>query len=173
MNQYFVSFAATASTLARGWRLAGVALVWLCIANASWAHDIVKGDLLLDHPYATPSAPGQTTATAHLRGIKNRGDAPDRLLGASTPVAARVEMQQLVTEAGHLHPHAVPFIVLPAQSLTLLRHTGDYQLVLIDLKHPIKDGDRFELTLKFERAGTQSVKVWVQTPREAAAEHSH
>jgi copper(I)-binding protein len=52
-----------------------------------------------------------------------------------------------------------------------MRHTGDFQLLLRDLKHPLKDGDRFDLTLNFARAGTQTVKVWVQTPRNSHADH--
>lgn len=46
--------------------------------------------------------------------------------------------------------------------------------MLIDLKQAFKDGDRFDLTLNFEHTGSQTVEVWVQTPRVAAAgEHSH
>jgi len=46
------------------------------------------------------------------------------------------------------------------------------ELTLIDLKAPLKDGDRFDLTLNFEHAGAKTVKVWVQTPRNAAASHT-
>jgi copper(I)-binding protein len=47
--------------------------------------------------------------------------------------------------------------------------------MLMNLKRPLKDGDRFDLSLTFERAGTQSVKVWVQTPKDASgdAQHKH
>ena len=44
--------------------------------------------------------------------------------------------------------------------------------MLMDLKQPLKDGDRFDLTLRFERAGERTVKVWVQTPRDATG-HRH
>ena len=51
---------------------------------------------------------------------------------------------------------------------------GEYQRMLIDLKQPLKDGERFDLTLKFERAGARTVRVWVQRPRgEAGGAHRH
>ena len=51
---------------------------------------------------------------------------------------------------------------------------GEYHLMLIDLKRPLKDGERFDLTLRFERAGERTVTVWVQVPRgEAAGGHRH
>lgn len=71
-----------------------------------------------------------------------------------------------------MHSTPVQAIDLPAKTTVRLRHTGDYQLTLIDLKSPLRDGDRFDMTLRFEHAGSQTVHVWVQTPREMAADHS-
>jgi hypothetical protein len=150
--------------------LAGLAIV----ATTAHGHDVSLGDLVLDHPYAVPSLVGVNNGAAHLRGIKNRGEQADRLLGASSPAAARVVLQRLTPEGGVIRTSEVPAVVLPPHSVTLLRHTGDYQLTLMALKRPLKDGDRFDLTLNFERAGIQTVKVWVQTPRVAAgADHPH
>ena len=130
------------------------------------AHGVSTGDLRLDHPYAAPSEPDDPHGKAYLRAIKNLGTQADRLLGASTPVAAQVKLHRLTPDARGFRGIQVDAIELPAKSSTLLRHTGDYQLSLIDLKQPLKDGERFDLTLNFERAGSQTVKVWVQTPRD-------
>ena len=140
---------------------------------ASHAHGVSQGDLQLDHPYAVPSAVGEPHGKAYLRGIKNAGTQADRLLGASTPVAAQVKLHRLTPDASGLRGTEVERIELPPKSETRLRHTGDYQLLLIDLKKALKDGDRFDLTLNFERAGSRTVKVWVQTPRDAAGGHAH
>jgi len=143
-------------------------------AGSAQAHDVKTGDLVLDHAYAMPSLAGVANGAAYLRGIRNRGDQPDRLIGASSPVAARVELHRMMLDAGVMRMREVPFIELPAQAETALRHGGDYHLMLVDLKRRLQDGDRFDLTLKFERAGTQTVKVWVQTPRESASSgHRH
>jgi periplasmic copper chaperone A len=150
-----------------------VCALWMStVSLAASAHGVSKGDVLIDHPYAVPSVPGDASGYAYFRGIKNSGDHAERLLGASSPLAARVELRRLKLQAGRAHTAPVDAIDLPPQSLTPLRHTGDYQLALIDLKQPLKDGDRFDLTLNFEHAGQQTVQVWVQTPHAAQASHS-
>jgi copper(I)-binding protein len=78
-----------------------------------------------------------------------------------------------VTQAGVMRMREVPGIDLPPGETTSLRHSGEYHLMLMNLKQPLKDGDRFEMILNFERAGTQTVKVWVQTPRDAANDSGH
>jgi copper(I)-binding protein len=144
--------------------------LWAASFGAS-AHGTRAGDLLLDHAYSTPSTPNQADGAAYLRGIKNSGAQVDRLLSASTPVAAAVELQSLKKHGNDLHAEVVSSIVLPPKTTTLLRHTGDFQLLLRGLKQALKDGDRFDLTLNFARAGSQTVKVWVQTPRAQAQPH--
>ena len=129
------------------------------------AHGVNAGDLTLDHPYAVPSAAGATHGKAYLRGITNAGVKPDRLLGASTEVAEKVTLHRLLPHATGLREELAESIGLPAKTTVRLRHTGDYQLTLLGLKTPLKDGDTFALTLRFEHAGSQAVKVWVQTPR--------
>jgi copper(I)-binding protein len=67
----------------------------------------------------------------------------------------------------------VPAIDLPPKTVIELRHGGSYHLMLMDLKQPLKDGDRFDMTLNFERAGKQTVKVWVQQPRDLSTGSTH
>jgi copper(I)-binding protein len=145
------------------------------LSISALAHGVSKGDLVIDHPYAVPSLKGVANGSAYFRGIKNKGDKADRLLSASASVADHVEVHRMVTEAGVMRMREVPGIDLPPGETTSLRHGGEYHLMLMNLKQPLKDGDRFDMTLKFERAGTQTVKVWVQTPRDAAtdADHKH
>lgn len=144
------------------------------VSTAAYGHGVNHGDLVLDHPYAVPSLAGVSNGAAYLRGIKNQGAQPERLLSASTPVAERVELHRMTLDAGVMHMRPVQAIELPAQSTTALRHGGPYHLMLIGLKRPLKDGERFDLTLNFERSGSQTVKVWVQTPRDAAtSKHPH
>jgi len=148
-------------------------LIWLASSPGfSHAHGVSAGDLQLDHPYAVPSVAGEPHGKAYLRGIINAGTHADKLLGASTPRAARVELHSLKPDANRLRGTQVQAIELPDKSTVKLRHTGDYQLTLIDLKTPLKDGDKFDLTLNFEHAGSKTVNVWVQTPRDAAGSQS-
>ena len=157
--------------------LLGQAIAWAAtdaLSTAAYGHGVSHGDLRLDHPYAVPSLAGVSNGAAYLRGIQNKGDQADRLLSASSPVTARVELHRMVMDQGVMRMREVFAIELPPKTVTPLRHNGSYHLMLMDLKQPLKDGDRFDLTLNFERSGSQTVKVWVQTPRDAAAsEHQH
>ena len=143
------------------------------LSISALAHGVSKGDLVIDHPYAVPSLKGVANGAAYFRGIKNKGDKADRLVGVSASVADHVEVHRMVTEAGVMRMREVAGIDLPPGETTSLRHGGEYHLMLMNLKQPLKDGDRFDMTLKFERAGSQTVKVWVQTPRDAASDADH
>lgn len=156
----------------------GVALAWVLVAltGLAGAHDFKAGELRIDHPYATPSRPGVQTAAVYFRGIRNTGAQADRLLSASTPVAGRVEIHRMRMQGDVMQMRAVPVLDISGNTTVPMRHnTPDgYHLMLFDLKEPLKDGDRFPVTLTFERAGTREVKVWVQTPRGGGRqEHAH
>jgi copper(I)-binding protein len=155
--------------------LAGAAMaIGMASAVPVQAHDFHLGALRLDHPYATPTPAGATTGAAYLRGIRNTGDQPDRLVGARTPVAGAVEIHRHeVDERQVMRMREVAGIDVPARGEVRLRHDGPFHLMLIDLKAPLKVGDRFPLTLRFEKAGERKVTVWVQQPRAAAAPHDH
>lgn len=146
-----------------------------CMPLVARAHGFRAGDLRIDHPYATPSRPGVQTGAVYFRGIENRGRVADRLLSASTPVAASVEIHHMHMDGDIMRMRAVPALDLPAKSEVRLRHStrNGYHLMLTGLTAPLKDGDRFALTLRFERAGEHEVQVWVQTPRAGASAHSH
>jgi copper(I)-binding protein len=144
------------------------------LGGPATAHDFRLGPLRIDHPYATPTPAGAANGAAYLRGIRNTGDQADRLVSASTPVARTVEIHRSVIDAHNvMRMRAVDGIELPAKSEVRLRHGGEHHLMLIGLKQPLQDGDRFPMTLRFDKAGEREVMVWVQTPRNAAHAHPH
>ena len=149
------------------------------IAPVAQAHDFKAGDLRIDHPYAVPSRPGPTTGAVYFRGIRNTGAVADRLVSASTPVAASVEIHRMemvqVVQGDVMQMRAVPALEIPAGATVAMKHGSPdgYHLMLGGLKAPLKDGDRFPVTLTFEKAGRHEVKVWVQTPRGLANDATH
>jgi hypothetical protein len=51
---------------------------------------------------------------------------------------------------------------------------GGYHVMLMELKQPLKNGDRFPLTLTFEKAGKIEVSVWAEDMASTGtAEHKH
>ena len=153
----------------------GAVALWTPQAHA---HDFKQGDLVIDHPYATPSLAGSRSGAVYIKELRNKGNAPDRLLGAQTPAATRVSLHAMQMDGDVMRMREVPAIELPAQSVLRMGHaqaSGNakgYHLMLEDLKAPLKDGERFDLTLRFEKAGERTVQIWVQTPRSTAA-HQH
>jgi copper(I)-binding protein len=152
--------------------LASVLSLGALIAHA---HGSSAGDIRIDHPYATPTRPGLKTGAVYFRALRNAGRVEDRLVSAQTPVAGRVEIHRMQMQGDVMRMAAVPHVFLPARATVPMKHgTHDgHHLMLLDLKAPLKDGDRFPVTLTFEKAGMVQVQVWVQTPRAVGAAHAH
>ncbi|MEX8521046.1 MAG: copper chaperone PCu(A)C [Leptothrix sp. (in: b-proteobacteria)] len=142
-------------------------------AGLAQAHDFKAGDITIDHPYATPTLPAATTGAVYFRGLKNAGAQPDRLIGARSPVARSVETHEMHMDGDLMRMRAVPALEIPAKGEVSMRHGGQYHLMLTDLSQPLKQGDRFPITLEFERGGKKEVMVWVQQPRELTEHHHH
>ena len=129
-------------------------------ASLALGHSHEKGDIQVRHPWSRATPPGTTVAAGYLE-IRNNGKEADRLLSASTPVAKRVELH--VTEhSDHIAKmrQLRAFEVPGRERLTL--SPGGAHLMLVDIVHPLKKGERFPLTLRFERAGELQVEVEVQ-----------
>jgi copper(I)-binding protein len=148
-------------------------ILFLLWSTPGHSHDFRLGPLRIDHPYATPTPAGATTGAVYFRGIRNTGKTDDQLISATTPVAASVELHRSQINAQQvMRMREVPAINLPAGQQVLLRHGGEYHLMLIGLKEPLVLGQRFPITLRFAKAGEREVIVWVQQPR-VAADHEH
>jgi copper(I)-binding protein len=150
----------------------------LMLPSIALAHDYRVGKLSIEHPYATPTINGGGTAAVYLRRIENSGDQPDRLIAARSSAARAVEFHTMAVDAANvMQMRAQPRIEIPAGGKLELRPGGPQHLMLLDLKRPLKEGNRFPLTLVFERSGEVEVMVWVQVPRKGSAEepsrHAH
>ena len=135
-------------------------LLLVLAASVVLGHSHEKGDIQVRHPWARATPPGTTVAAGYLE-IRNNGKEADRLLSASTPVAKRVELH--VTEhSDHVAKmrQLRAFEVPGRERLTL--SPGGAHLMLVDIVQPLKKGERFPLTLRFERAGELQVEVEVQ-----------
>ena len=109
----------------------------------------------------TPLVGADVDPTGAYVVIHNAGG-NDTLIGASSPAAATVEIQQRQgrtdTEPGELV--VVDQLAVPGFTDTRLQPGGD-QLLFTDLVRPLAAGDTVELTLQFERAGTVTVDAEV------------
>jgi len=90
---------------------------------------------------------------------------------ASTPVAATAEVHETTNDNGVMRMRPVPTLALePGKSVTLT--PGGYHLMLMGLKHPLKQGDSFPLTLTFAHAAPVTVQVSIAGPGASAMDHA-
>jgi periplasmic copper chaperone A len=122
------------------------------LAAAAAAHSHKARGLEIVHPHTLQTRKGTTTARVVMT-IRNDGRAADRLVSASTPRAAKVELDG-ASNGG------AAFVVKAGGELGL---AGDGpSVVLVGLKKPLDAYDDFKMTLVFERAGRIAIDVMVE-----------
>ncbi|HEY8623378.1 MAG TPA: copper chaperone PCu(A)C [Casimicrobiaceae bacterium] len=129
-------------------------------SGAASARDYALKSLKIDHPFARATPPGAKTGGVFVT-IENTGSQPDRLLSASSPVAGVAELHEMSVDAGVMRMRGVAALeVKPGEKVQL--KPGGYHLMLSELRQPLKVGDKFPLTLRFQNAGAIEVTVWVE-----------
>lgn len=163
----------TRLTHRRKWLIGSLALL---ATLPALAHDFRAGAIVIDHPYATPTLAGVSNGAVYFRSLTNKGKTDDRLISATTPVAQSVELHRMSLDGDIMRMRATQAIELPAGQEVRMRHgsgqAASQHLMLVNLKQPLVVGERFDITLKFEKSGETTVKVWVQQPRGGAVDHS-
>lgn len=142
-------------------------------ASLSQANDTKVGGITIGHAFARSTVPGQKAGGAYLT-LNNQG-AADRLVGARTDRAASVELHTMGMDGDVMRMREIDAIDLPSGKVVELK-SGGLHLMLMGLKEPLKVGERFPLTLKFEKAGEVKVDVSVEraaSPATGAAPSMH
>ena len=138
----------------------GVALLaGLVLAGSAHGHSHKFKSLEIVHPWCF-----ETTDTAKpvavFMTIRNAGGRPDRLLRASTSLAAKAELRD-----GGAAPEAVGQVVgsvaVGRRGEVDLKRGGPH-ILLSGLKKQLGAYDAFVMTLVFERAGKVDVEVQVE-----------
>jgi len=142
----------------------------LALTTAAHAHEFKLGAIKIGHPYARVTAPGQPTGGGFLK-LENTGTA-DRLVAARAAVSNAVELHTMSMDGDVMRMRQVEGIDLPAGKTVELK-PGGLHIMFTGLKAPLKAGDKFPLTLKFEKAGEVTVDVVVETPKAGAAAPAH
>lgn len=151
------------------------ALIVLASTLALWSglsvgHEYKAGALKIEHPWSRATAAGASVGVGFMV-IVNSGKA-DALVGASSPVAARVEMHSSSMEGGMMKMRQMQRIDLPAGG-TVRLEPGVMHLMLIGLKQPLAEGSKVPLTLRFAAAGEQQVELKVESMGAQAKDMDH
>jgi periplasmic copper chaperone A len=124
------------------------------------AHSHKKNGLEIVHPWTRATVDKSDTTVLVSMTIKNRSGAVDRLLRASTPLAAGASIR----EPGN--PNALAAILIGSGKDVELKRNGPH-VELAGFKKQLDAYESFAMTLVFEKAGSVVVEVMVE---EAEAE---
>lgn len=133
----------------------------LSITASVNAHEYKAGALRIGHPYARVTVPNQTVGGAYLS-IENSGKDIDRLIAVASPIAGSVEIHTMSMDGNVMKMREVSAIEIKPSDKVVMEPGDGYHLMLTGLKQPLKAGDKFPLTLTFEKAGKVDVSVAVQ-----------
>jgi copper(I)-binding protein len=135
-------------------------LVYFLAAPAR-ADEIKAGDLVISQAWTRATPKGAKIGGGYLT-IENKGTAPDALIGGSADVAGSVQVHEMSMDNGvmKMRPLEKGLAIEPGKSVKLA--PGGYHLMMLDLKSPLKKGDKLPITLEFEKAGKVQVSLDVE-----------
>lgn len=151
-------------------------LALAALTAAFSASSLAAGDadsVTVLEPYVRLAPPGAPTTAAFMV-LKNSGAKDIRLVKADNPASKLTELHTHINDGGVMRMRQVPAIEIKAKGETRLA-PGGLHVMMIDLKGPMKDGDRITLSLGFEDGTSKQVEAPVVRPTAAmpaAMDHS-
>ena len=111
-------------------------------------------------PYVRLAPPG-AKATAAFMIVRNTSDKEIQIVKANSPSANATELHNHTNDGGVMRMRQVKEIALPAKGEAVLK-PGGYHVMLIDMKAPLKEGDKVAITLGFSDGGTKTIEAPVK-----------
>jgi len=141
--------------------MVGLALFGSLLAAPAHADDVRAGDLVISQGWSRATPGGAKIGGGYIT-IENKGSAPDRLVAVSGDVAGRIEIHEMAVTDGvmTMRPLENGLAIAPGKTVKLA--PGGFHLMMMDLKNPLKQGDRIAVTLEFEKAGKVTASLDVQ-----------
>jgi copper(I)-binding protein len=131
------------------------------ITTVATAQDYTKGSLNIAHPWSRATPHGAQVAGGYLM-IENKGADADRLVSVTSEIAGRVELHEMTVQDGimKMRPLARGLEIKPGVTAKL--EPGGFHVMFMNLKRPLKQGEKFKGTLLFEKAGRLDVEFTVE-----------
>ena len=131
------------------------------LAAPARAEEVKAGDLVITQAWSRATPGGAKIAGGYLT-IENKGTAPDRLIGGSAEVSDKIQVHEMTMNNGvmTMRPLDKGLTIEPGKTVKLA--PGGYHLMLMDLKNPLRQGDKVPVTLEFEKAGKVNLSLDVQ-----------
>jgi copper(I)-binding protein len=146
------------------------ALVSVFVITALFSQTVWSEGLTIDKAWSLPLPPVSKNGAAYFS-IKNHGPA-DKLLSASSDIAEQVEMHIIVHSEGQMKMQQLESVEVPMHG-SVNFEPGGMHIMLVGLKEPLKEGNRYSLKLNFEKAGKVEVMIMVQMNPEGGKSQDH
>ena len=117
------------------------------------------GELAVVEAWARATPPGASVAAAYLT-VDNSAGGADRLLGASSDAAGRVEVHESRREGEVMRMRKVEPLDIAAGERVVFG-PGGLHVMLMELEAPLRQDEKLPLVLRFERAGEVQVEAEV------------
>lgn len=125
------------------------------------AEDVKAGDLVISQAWSRATPNGAKVGTGYFT-IENKGTAADKLVGVTGDVSPKIEVHEMSMSGGVMKMRPVDGGLTIDPGKTVKLAPSGYHLMIMDLKGPLKQGDKLPLTLQFEKAGKVAVTLDVQ-----------
>ena len=146
----------------------------VCAILLLYAGPLAAQGMVVHDAYARSSTASSTSGAAFMV-LMNHSGADDRLIGASSDVAEKVELHQHAEDAnGVMRMGEIEGGVPVANDEAHVFERGGDHLMFMGLKQPLTQGDVIRVTLEFEKAGAVEIDIIVdqeRQPDEGAMNH--
>jgi copper(I)-binding protein len=106
------------------------------------------------------TVPGQKGTGAYMQ-LTSAADMT--LIGVASPAAKVAEIHEMAQDGNMMRMRAVAQLALPAGKAVALK-PGGYHVMLMDLAHPLKEGDVVPVTLTFADKAGKKVTQEINAP---------
>jgi copper(I)-binding protein len=128
----------------------------LLSSSLALAEHVKIGNLIIAAPYVRAMVPGAPVGGGYMT-ITNTGNADDRLVAASSPRAATVQIHEMKMDNDvMIMRELADGLVIPAGKTVELK-PGGYHVMFMKVAEPFLQGQTVRATLRFEKAGSVDI----------------
>jgi len=136
-----------------------VALVALSLwSPPAQAADYDVGSIHISQPWSRATPKGASSGAGYMT-VTNKGATSDNVSCVSSDVSAQCQFHSMTMKDGvmKMRPVEGGLGIKPGETVTLKPGSG-FHMMLLNLKHPLDQGQNVKATLKFDHAGTVDVE---------------
>jgi copper(I)-binding protein len=135
------------------------AMKHILIATLAWAAaGSVLAQVNVSSAWARSTVPGQSGTGAFMTITSKDGG---KLIGAASPAAGVVELHEMAMDNNVMKMRAIPALDLPPGREVQLK-PGGYHVMLLDLKRPLRVGEKITVELRLETADKRKLSQPVE-----------